>query len=182
MIKKLVYSLLLLFLFTACLFKDDCQNLGKNELPLIRQGDTLIYTNSTNKMDTFRVTTLSYGYYTTGLSRNCYQSLTYVIDKVNNSIPDTAGFNQIHIYETEEYSLSLWFQRTSGVEAPFAFCRDSLYKQILISGKVYNSVHYYSCKQSESHCRNLYFSYQYGVLSIEINNHLTYLSEIRPTR
>jgi len=183
MIKKLVYTLLL-FLFTSCLFKvDDCHDLSLNKLPLIHQGDTLIYTNSKNKKDTFCVTTLSSSHYTTGLSRTCYQDLICVIDKVNNSNPDTAGFNQIHIYVSKESGLSLWFQRTGGTEGTgFTINNpDSLYKQTIIDSRIYNSVNYYS-SISKTHCKDLYFSFQYGVLSVKINNNLIYLSEMKPAR
>lgn len=178
--KKLLYSLLSLIVVFSSI---KCKNADilPNSL-LIRQGDTLIYANSTNKKDTFRVTSLRCDYL--GSMNNYYQDLQFVIDKVNKSIPDTAGFYQLQVEVNEKTGLYLWFCRATCVEDPLYFgTKDSLYEQISLGGKSYNSVNYYSAKLStKSHCKDLYYSYQYGMLSIKVNNNLIYLSEVKPVR
>jgi hypothetical protein len=185
MIKKLIYGFLLIFVvfaFTKC--DKGCYNLPASYIPLLRQGDTLIYIVDDDRKDTFRVTTLTYNSYHTGSNNVCYQYLEYKIDKVSNSIIDTSGFNQIHVLLSVEHGITLFLTRTNGTEAPFnQECHlDTLYKQILIGDKIYKSVNYFSLINSQTHCRNLYFSYEYGVLSIEINKHPIKLSEIRAAR
>jgi hypothetical protein len=183
MIKKSIdVGLLILIIFLLVYCKDNCNNLHVSEIPLIHQGDTLIYNNSTGKKDTFRVSSLKYGNYKTGSMNTCYQYLQYIIDKVNNKIQDTAGFYQISVSTSEETATYINFTRTIGIESIFSGDFDSLNIRATIGDKIYNSVNYYSTNSSNSHCKDLFFSFQYGVLSVKMNNNLIYLSEIKPER
>jgi hypothetical protein len=182
MFKKLTYGFLsltfVILTFTRC--NEDCNDLPSSEKPNLRRGDTLIYTIDIGRKDTFRVDTLRYGVLTAGLSRTCYQTLRYHINRIDNSIIDTIGFNQINVSESAYTGLDLQLTNPAGVE--YFYPADTIYQHKSIGGKDYTSVYYYSSKNSKTNCRNLYFNHQYGVLSIEINNHLIYLSEIRPRR
>jgi len=185
MFKKLTYGFLLIFVvlvFTMCEEKG-CNNLTFSEIPLFRQGDTLIYTIDNDRKDTFRVDTLRYGYFTTGMARTCYQILNYEIKRVNHLMTDTACFNLITVEEDAESGLHMWLDNPGGIERFYLhYSEDTLYKNKSIGDKNYTSVYFYASKTSKTNCRNLYFNHQYGVLSIEVNNHLVYLSEIRPKR
>ena len=186
MVKKLTYGFLLIFVVIAFITCDEgCNNLPADKIPVFRQGDTLIYAIDNGQKDTFQVTTLSYGSTIEGDTRTCNQTLGYDISKINRLIIDTLGFDKIHFYEGAQYYLKLYLTRTNtgqrGILYKYYHC-DSLYKNISLGGRGYTSVYYYSLKTNNGPYKNFYFSYQYGVLSIEINGHLVFLSEIKPAR
>ena len=56
---------------------------------------------------------------------------------------------------------------------------DTIYPNIAISNQQYTSVQFYSLTKSGTTFRNLYFNYKYGVLSIETNGLVVYLTGIK---
>ena len=187
MVKKVTYCFLLIFFVIAFIRCDEgCNNIPADKIPVFRQGDTLIYTIDNSKKDTFQVTKFSYGSIITGDARTCRQTLDYVINKINRSIIDTSGFDKIDFIEaTTTYYLDLYLTRPNDGKQAILYAYyhcDSLYKNISLGGRGYTSVYYYSLKTNNGPYKNFYFSYQYGVLSIEINGHLVFLSEIKPAR
>jgi hypothetical protein len=185
MLKRFVFRLFFLVFvgvaFTKC--KEGCDNLPTSKHPLFRIGDTLIYTNDAGKKDTFQVTQFDYGPYYEGDERACIEKLHYEISKLNNT--DTTIFDRIFVEEMHKFghiTMYLYKNTDYGMLLSGGYEEDSLYQHIVIGGKGYNSVVYNSVKNSHTQYRNLYYSYQYGLLSIEINNQLIYLSEVRPAR
>jgi hypothetical protein len=166
--------------------KDQYWHIPANERPKFKQGDTLIYSIGNDKKDTFLVSTLLYKSYRAAMDPVTFESLSYAIDKVTISNADTTGFNQITFFTNTQYqgSIILGLTRTTSNENLFYYSPplDSIYQNISIGKRGYQLVYYYTLKTSRTHCRNLYFSYQYGILSIEINGNLIYLSEYKPTK
>jgi hypothetical protein len=192
MFKKLTYGLFLIFVvfvFTQC-YQDHYLYLPANTCPVFKQGDTLVYTNEAGKKTAFQVTSFDHIYLQDGADPYYFENVRYQMDILDNSDKDTIGFNGI--YTTEEAStyafrdmnyLKLRLTRSNGIETLWVkYAGDTVFQNMSIGGKDYTSVYFYSLKNSETHCSNLYYSFQYGILSIEINNHLIYLSEIRPKR
>ena len=99
---------------------------------------------------------------------------------------DTSGFNELNVIgggERGYITIELFRQNgTENIRLDNTNMLDSLYQYASIGGRNYNSVCFLSLKESPAHCKNIYYSYQYGLLSIEVNNHLIYLSEIKPVR
>jgi hypothetical protein len=184
MVKKLTYGFLLIFFviaFTRC--DEGCNNIPADKIPVFRQGDTLIYTIDNGKKDTFQVTKFIFGSMIEGDARVCYQTLYYDICKINKSNVDTSGFYKIHHYQKNTaYWFDIYLTRTGERGVLPKYDCDSLYKNISIGGKAYTSVYYYVLRNKDAPYKNFYFSYQYGLLSIEINDHLVYLSEIKQAR
>jgi hypothetical protein len=184
MFKKLPISLLLIFVvfaFTKC--NEGCNNLSTGKIPLFRLGDTLIYAIDTFKRDTFRVTTFDIGSFdsNTGI---CVQRLNYEIKNINKSTIDPSSIYKLYAEEDAEFArMNLHLDSLGGTEKIHFEGADSdtTYQSISIGGKAYSTVYYFSL-DSAKHWRNLYYSYQYGVLSVEFNKHRINPSEIKPAR
>ena len=56
---------------------------------------------------------------------------------------------------------------------------DTIYPNLTIGSQKYTFVQYYSLRKLGATFRNLYFNYQYGVLSIETNGRVVYLTGIK---
>jgi hypothetical protein len=169
------------FAFTKC--NEGCNNLPTSKIPLFRLGDTLIYAIDTVKRDTFRVTTFDIGSFD-GSTGICVQRLNYEIKNINKSTIDASNLDKISAGEDAEFPrMNLHLDSIGGNESIHFDGADSdtTYKYISIGGKAYSTVYYFSL-DSAKHWRNLYYNYQYGVLSVEFNKHLIWLLDIRPAR
>ena len=184
MLKK-ISPIVLIFIiaFSGCT-KDEFRHIPASERPKYKQGDTLIYAREPGNKDTLVVTKM---YYMTIHTQDpvTFESIFFEVNKIKQSTIDTPDLERFYFNENTEYYHTKLF-RLNRIDHDYLilddYRADTVYKQISIGNRAYTSVYYYSLNTSATRWSNLYYSYQYGVLSVELNGKLIYLSETRPQR
>ena len=115
-----------------------------------------------------------------------FESMFFEVNKIKESPIDTSDLEGFYFSKSTEYS-SIKIFRLNRPNYDYLIlddyhAADTVYKQVSIGSRAYTSVNYYSLNASGTRWRNLYYSYQYGVLSVELNRKLIYLSDMKPQR
>jgi hypothetical protein len=177
MLKKIYYILIITsqLVLTSC--KEEDLYLSKDKFPAFCEGNLLFYADDEGHTDTFQVSKLStYMLYSNDYHRNL-QMLRYNIDKISKQ-SDTSFFTHLAFITGVEHGTTLNITSAQGkIYSLFYYDADTLYKSKSIKGNNYSSVYFYSLKKLNLEYQNLYFNYQFGLLSIEVNGHLIYLAE-----
>jgi len=181
MVKKMIISViisLLQFTFLPCC-KNDSYDIPQDSRPVFQSGNFILYING-SITDTFKVTHLQYDYiYDLGDHANL-QVLNYDLEKTSLAQNDSSDFIKLHFFDGIKDAATLYLTSARGETVNLLrFDRDSLYQNYTINGKNYHVVSYYSLNKLNSVYRNLYFNFQFGLLSLEVKGQPTYLSAIK---
>lgn len=170
-----IFLTVIIFAFFNCQ-KEEFTSIPSNKRPVFKQGDIIIYMDSTMNRDTFSVAQLGYGSIHEDSAPFSYQTLSYLIHSKGTSTEDSTKLNKIYF----ERAMNRWYFLLRLDKFVIDDLKpDIIYSQFAIHGKNYTSVRYYSLKESGTIYRNLYFNYMYCVISVEVNGNNKYLSEIK---